>query len=169
MAALVAMIENADDAEAADERDGQAALGVAHFAGDHGEIVPAVVGPERGDQRDHESAEAADGVGAEGGEVAPRAVLADVKQKPAMTRMSTPLSHGEDELEVAGLLDAEVVESGHEPGDARWRRPATRAVAGREPGAVEPWNAGKTPRVRARPMVTVAIEAGLATANHVHI
>ena len=77
--------------------------------------------------------------------------------------------NGEDELEVAGLLDAEIVESGHEPGDGdgedlrpeKWQCP--------ERDAVRKWNAGKTPRVRASPLVTAAIDAGLATANHVHI
>ena len=43
----------------------------ADFAGDHGEIVPAVVGPEGGDECEHESAEAAGGVGEPGGEVGP--------------------------------------------------------------------------------------------------
>ena len=31
------------------------------------------------------------------------------------------------------------------------------------------WKAGKKPSVRARPMVTAAMEAGLATANQVHM
>ena len=35
----------------------------------------------------------------------------------ATMRMRTTFEDGEDELEVAGLFDAEVVESGHEPGD----------------------------------------------------
>ena len=61
----------AHDEESADERDGQRALGASHFAGDHGEVVPSVVGPERGDEGEHESAEAAGCVGQAGGEVAP--------------------------------------------------------------------------------------------------
>ena len=42
--------EKADDEESADEGDGEAAFGMAHFTGDHGEVVPSVVGPESGDQ-----------------------------------------------------------------------------------------------------------------------
>ena len=55
--------EDADDEESADEGDGEAALGTAHFAGDHGEVVPSVVGPEGGNEGEHESAEAAGGGG----------------------------------------------------------------------------------------------------------
>jgi len=65
--------QKADDEQAADEGDGQAALRVADFAGDHGEVVPAIVSPESGDERGHESADAADGVGQSGGEVGKRA------------------------------------------------------------------------------------------------
>ncbi len=43
---------------------------------------------------------------------------ADAKQSAATIRIRTAFENREDELEVAGLLDAEVVESGHEPGDA---------------------------------------------------
>ena len=43
--------EHADDEQAADQRDGQAALRPLHFAGHHGQVVPAVVGPESGDER----------------------------------------------------------------------------------------------------------------------
>ena len=38
-------VEHADDADSGDERDGEIALRALHFAGHHGEIVPAVVGP----------------------------------------------------------------------------------------------------------------------------
>ena len=83
--------EDADDEEAADERDGKSALGTADFAGDHGEIVPSVVGPEGGDEREHESAEAA--VCARGETVAKFASEpdAEAKQMPATMRMSRAL------------------------------------------------------------------------------
>ena len=38
-------VEDADDAHAGYERNGQAALRPLHLAGDHGEVVPAVVSP----------------------------------------------------------------------------------------------------------------------------
>src|SRR5579863_5367706 len=62
--------ERADDEEPADEGDGERALGTADFTGDHGEVVPSVICPERGDEGEHESAEAAGRVGQAGGEVA---------------------------------------------------------------------------------------------------
>ena len=64
--------EHADDKQSADERDGQAALGAAHFAGHHGQVVPPVIGPERGDKGEHEAAEAAGRVRQRCGEVRPR-------------------------------------------------------------------------------------------------
>ncbi len=51
--------KHAHDEQPADQRDGQAALRLAHFAGNHGEVVPSVIGPERGDEREHEAAESA--------------------------------------------------------------------------------------------------------------
>ena len=110
--------ENADDEESADERDGQAALGAADFAGDHGEIVPSVVGPERGDEREHESAEAAACVRAATVAKLRQEPDAEAKQSAATMRMSMRFEDGEDELEVAGLFDAEIVQSSDEPGDA---------------------------------------------------
>ena len=65
--------EHADDEQAADERDRQAAFGMAHFAGHHGEVVPAVVGPQGGDEGEHEAAESAHCVGQTCGEVGQRA------------------------------------------------------------------------------------------------
>jgi hypothetical protein len=77
---------------------------------------------------------------------------AEAKQKPATMRMRTTLSHGEDELEVAGFLDAEVVESGDEPGDGDGEDLRPEDAAG-PPMACDlsQWKAGKKPRVRARP------------------
>ena len=82
--------EDADDEESADEGDGERALGVAHFAGDHGEVVPSVIGPESRDEGEHESAEAAGGVGQRCGEVENEPV-AEEKQSAATIRMRTPL------------------------------------------------------------------------------
>jgi len=108
--------QNADDEKAADERDGQAALGAAYFAGDHGEVVPSVVGPERGDERGHESADAADSVWQPGGEVGERA--SDGSETEAGDDQDQDhFQGGEDDLKIRGLLDAEIVESGNEPGD----------------------------------------------------
>ena len=42
---------------------------------------------------------------------------ADAKQRAATMRMRNAFENGEDELKVAGFFDAEIVESGHEPGD----------------------------------------------------
>ena len=77
---------------------------------------------------------------------------------------------GEYELEVGRLLDAEIVEPGNKPGDrdSEKLRPE-RAEQGRGMGSLSQWKAGKKPSVRASPMVTAAMEAGLATANQVHI
>ena len=63
--------EQANDKQPADESDGQVALGTTYFAGDHGEIVPSVVGPQGGDQRQHESAEAANGMRQRCAEIGP--------------------------------------------------------------------------------------------------
>ncbi len=63
-------VEKADDAQAADQRDGQAAPRPLDLAGQDGEVGPAVVSPQSGDQRQHEAAEAAHGMGQRGGEVA---------------------------------------------------------------------------------------------------
>ena len=43
--------------------------------------------------------------------------LAEAKQKRGDDEDENAFEDGEDELEVAGLLDAEIVQSGHEPGD----------------------------------------------------
>ena len=51
--------QKADDEQPADQRDGQAALRALDFAGHHGQVVPSVVGPERGDERGHEPVETA--------------------------------------------------------------------------------------------------------------
>ena len=99
----------------------------------------------------------------------PHEPVAEAKHKRRHDENQNSLEHGEDELKVAGLLDAQIVQPGDEPchGDGEHLRPQQR----NRPGTCAPsqWNAGKTPSVRARPLVTAAIEAGLATANHVHM
>ena len=77
---------------------------------------------------------------------------------------------GEEELEVSRFLDAEVVEPGDEPagedgedlrpGDQEWSLQTTPSSQAK---------AAKIPITRARPVVTLAMDAGLATANHVHM
>ena len=54
--------------------------------------VPAVVGPERGDQRDHEPAEPARAPRNDVAKLAQCPAI-DPKQIPAMATISTPLSH----------------------------------------------------------------------------
>ncbi len=96
---------------------GRARSGVLDLAGHLGDVGPAVVGPEGGDEGDHEAAEAAAGR-REGWCGSWRSAVAVAwKQKPAMTRMSSDLEPGEGELDVAGFAGAEDVEPGDGPGD----------------------------------------------------
>ena len=127
IAAFVAMYEHADDEEAGDERDGQAALGVADFAGDHGEVVPAVVGPECGDEGDHESAEAACAPGKNVWKLQ-HAARRRREAEAGDDQDERAFEPGEDELEVAGFADAEIVEPGDDPsgGDGEDLRPDQR-------------------------------------------
>ncbi len=108
--------EYADDEQAADEGDGQAAFRALHLAGNHGEVVPAVVSPEGGDQRGHESAQAAHGMGHAGGEVGPGAAERGETQS-CDDEDQNPLEHREDKLKVSGFLYPKTVQPGHEPGD----------------------------------------------------
>ncbi len=64
------------------------------------------------------------------------------------------LQDSEDELEVGGLLDAELVEARHEPGDGDREDLRPVATEGRGRWRLSQWKAGKTPRVRASPLVT---------------
>ena len=145
-------VEDADDGESGDERDGQAALRVLYFAGDHGEIVPAVVSPEGGDEGDHESAKAAVRAEKAGGEIAPVAAEGTEADNDD-GEDEDDLQPGEDELEVACFADAEIVEAGDEPrggdgeelrpvddeGDAQGGRiePVERGEDGHDPGEAD--------------------------------
>ena len=54
---------------------------------------------------------------------------ADAKQRRGDDQDQDRFENGEDKLEVAGLLDAEIIQAGHEPGDADGKdlRPEQRA------------------------------------------
>ena len=108
--------EHAHDEQAADERDGQAAFRVAHFAGHHGEIVPSVVGPQGGDEGEHKSAKSAYRMRQTCGEVG-KGAGSRGKAEARNDQNQDALENGEDKLKVAGLFDAEIIEPGHKPGD----------------------------------------------------
>ena len=116
--------EDADDEEAADESDGQRALGTANFAGDHREVIPSVISPEGGDKSEHESAETAGCVGKRRGEVRQRSGCRCEAER-GDDENEHGLKNREDELEVAGFFDPEVIESGDQPcdGDGEDLRP----------------------------------------------
>ena len=107
--------------------------------------------------------------GTRSGEVGPRAGCRS-KAKRGHDQNQNALEHREDKLEIAGLLDAQIIQPGHEPRDrdGKHLRPQQRKRArNRRRRASE--TPGNTPSVRARPLVTAAIDAGLATANQVHM
>ena len=108
-------VEDGDDADAGNESDGNVALGMVHFPAHHVQVVPSVVGPERGDQRGEEAGNAAGRAGELGGEVAPGSARGG-EAKNGDGDDHRDLQHGEEELEFAGLLHAEVVQSGDERG-----------------------------------------------------
>ena len=93
MAAFVAIYSTPTMPSPAMRAMGRLRCGLLHLARHHGEVVPAVVGPERGDERDHEAAEAAMRAQERSRRSFPSVRLLDAKQIPAIATISTPLSH----------------------------------------------------------------------------
>ena len=81
------------------------------------DVAPSVVGPQSGDQRDHEAGQASACSGKGGGEVVPRAVGACRAEAEACDdddqRAFEP---GQNQLHVGGVACAENIEAGDEPG-----------------------------------------------------
>ena len=109
-------VERADDGDAADEREGQGALRVLDFAGHLRDVGPAVVGPECGDERDHEAGEAAACAGEAGCEVVPATVLDAGETEGGDDDDQQDFEPGEGGLHVGGVAGADDVEAGDDPG-----------------------------------------------------
>ena len=160
-------VQRTDHGDAENQGDGDAAFGTADFSGDHVEVVPTVVGPERCDERSHESGDAALRTFESGSEIGPSAVRKGESDADD-GEDHRDFQDGEEQLKLAGFLDADVIERRDEngSGDGDQLSPGDAdAELERFVGRKE--RAGKVPRMRTMPEVTVAMEAGLATMNQV--
>ena len=111
-------VEGADDGDSADEGEGEGALGALDLAGHLGDVGPAVVGPEGGDEGDHEAGDAAAGTGGGGDEVVPGAVAVGGEEaESGDDEDEQAFEPGEGELDVAGGFCTDEVEQGDSPGD----------------------------------------------------
>ncbi len=109
-------IKDAHHPHPGDQGNRKAPLRAFYFSGHHGEVIPAVVCPERRDQRNHEPGNAAFRAGKAGMQVR-HAAVGTGEAEAADHHDQYHLEPGEEELEVTGLLDAQVIEPGDQPGD----------------------------------------------------
>ena len=117
--AFTSTYRSTDCSHAGNQRNRNIALRLLYLAGDHVQVVPAVIGPQRRHQRRHEAGDAAFGAGEGGGKVAPAASgcaagAAEADHHDA--KNDCHLQHREHELEFAGLLDSKVVQKRNENG-----------------------------------------------------
>ena len=80
----------------------------------HGQVVPAVIGPQRRNQCDHKSFHATLRAGKARMKVGQATVRAG-KAEPGDPHHQQHLEPGKEQLKITGLLDAEVVEPGDQP------------------------------------------------------
>ena len=111
-------IQEANRGHAGNQRDGNVSLRLLHFARDHVEIVPAVIGPQSRDQRRHEAGHAAFCSAEATCEICP----ASTHRTPsAETDRDNPnndgdFQHREHQLKFASFLNSDVVQHGDEDG-----------------------------------------------------
>ncbi len=100
---------------------GNIAFRIANLAGDHVQVVPSIVSPQRRDQGGHEPGHSALGAGKAAGEVLPvSSAVAESNHHNAQD--DGDFQEGEHQLKVAGSLDPDVIEDGNQDGCQRWRR-----------------------------------------------
>ncbi len=106
-------VQDAHQGHAEDQRARNVAFGIANFSRDHVQIIPAVVGPERGHQSSHEAGHSTFGAGKAAREVLPAsAAVAETDDHDAEN--DGDFQESEHQLKVARLLDPDVVEDGNQ-------------------------------------------------------
>ena len=106
-------VERAHDGHPGDQRDGNIPLGLANLARHHVEIVPAIVGPESGDQRRHEARDASLCARERAREIAPAAAaISEAHHHDAHD--DADLQEREHQLKLPRLLHADVVQERNE-------------------------------------------------------
>ena len=108
-------VKRRHNSHANNERAWNAALRVAHLAGHHVEIVPAVVGPQRCYQRRHESGHAAFGANEFRGEIVPATRRCREAEQHDDDNHHY-LQAGKNELEFSCFFYAQIIQPGNQQG-----------------------------------------------------